>query len=129
MARLIEESGSPSEATAEYLELARRRQAQSRIEEATTYAERALRIDPSSREAKELIATLHETLSTAAQIAVTGAGDQGLGAGNMSPIPSPQSLAPAMTGALRSQQFAIEQIITLAQKHQEAGDAEAAIEQ
>ena len=43
--------------------------------------------------------------------------------------PSPQSLAPGMTGALRSQQFAIEQIITLAQKHQEAGDAEAAIEQ
>jgi len=74
MARLIEESGSPSEATNEYLELARRCQAQSRIEEATTYAERALRIDSSSREAKELIATLHETLSNAAQIArVSGA--------------------------------------------------------
>ncbi len=131
MARLIEESGSPSEATAEYLELARRRQSQSRIEEATTYAERALRIDPSSREAKELIATLHETLSNAAQIAVTGSGigDPGLGIGSMSPVPSPQSLAPGSTGALRSQQFAIEQIITLAQKHQEAGDAEAAIEQ
>ncbi|MEP7189324.1 MAG: tetratricopeptide repeat protein, partial [Roseiflexaceae bacterium] len=131
MARLIEESGSASEATAEYLELARRRQAQSRIEEATTYAERAVRIDPSSREAKELIATLHETLSNAAQIAVTGAGsgDQGMGIGGMSPIPSPQSLAPGMTGALRSQQFTIEQMITLAQKHQEAGEAEAAIEQ
>ena len=129
MARLIEESGSPSEATAEYLELARRRQAQSRIEEATTYAERALRIDPNSREAKELIATLHETLSNAAQIAVTGSGrrirDQGAAA---SPIPAPVA-SPGMTGALRSQQFAIEQIITLAQKHQEAGDAEAAIEQ
>src|SRR5215213_9001459 len=131
MVRLIEEAGSASEATAEYLELARRRQAQSRIEEATTYAERALRLEPSSREAKELISTLHETLSNAAQIAVTGSGigDQGLGTGNMSPIPSPQSLAPGMTGALRSQQFAIEQMITLAQKHQEAGEAAAAIEQ
>ncbi|HEU5100768.1 MAG TPA: tetratricopeptide repeat protein, partial [Roseiflexaceae bacterium] len=127
MARLIEEAGSPSEATAEYLELARRFQAQSRIEEATTHAERALRLDPGSREAKELIATLHETLSSAAQIAVTGSGS-GDQAG-MSPIPSPQSLAPGMTGALRSQQFAIEQIITLAQKHQEAGESEAAIEQ
>jgi tetratricopeptide (TPR) repeat protein len=131
MVQLIEEAGSASEATAEYLELARRRQAQSRIEEATTYAERALRLDPSSREAKELIATLHETLSNAAQIAVTSAGsaDQGLGTAATSPVLSPQSLAPGMTGALRSQQFAIEQMITLAQKHQEAGEAEAAIEQ
>jgi tetratricopeptide (TPR) repeat protein len=122
MARLIEEAGSRSEATAEYLELARRCQSQSRIEEATTHAERALRIDPSSREAKELIATLHETLSNAAQIAIT------------SPTPAGESApafipAGAATGALRSQQFAVEQIITLAQKHQEAGDAEAAIEQ
>jgi tetratricopeptide (TPR) repeat protein len=129
MARLIEEAGSPSEATAEYLELARRRQAQSRIEEATTHAEKALRLDPNSREAKELIATLHETLSNAAQIAITGSGNGDQSAGGMSPIPSPQSLAPGMTGALRSQQFAIEQIITLAQKHQEAGDSQAAIEQ
>ncbi|MEO7912794.1 MAG: tetratricopeptide repeat protein, partial [Roseiflexaceae bacterium] len=123
--------GSASEATTEYLELARRRQAQSRIEEATTHAERALRLDPSSREAKELIASLHETLSNAAQIAVTGAasGEQGSSTGGMSAVPSLQSLGPGMTGALRSQQFAIEQMITLAQKHQEAGEAEAAIEQ
>ena len=123
MARLIEESGSPSEATAEYIELARRCQSQSRIEEATTYAERALRIDPSSREAKELIATLHETLSNAAQIAVTSPAPAGESASAFYPSRG------AHTGALRSQQFAIEQIIALAQKHQEAGDAEAAIEQ
>jgi tetratricopeptide (TPR) repeat protein len=131
MARLIEDAGSPGEATAEYLELARRLQAQSRIEEATTHAERALRIDPGSREAKELIATLHETLSNAAQIAVTGpgVGSQGLGVGNTSPTPNSQLPTSGMTGALRSQQFAIEQIITLAQKHQEAGDSAGAIEQ
>jgi tetratricopeptide (TPR) repeat protein len=122
MARLIEESGSPSEATAEYMELARRCQSQSRIEEATTYAERALRIDPSSREAKELIATLHASLSNAAQIAVSTPAPVGESASAFIP-------AGAATGALRSQQFAVEQIITLAQKHQEAGDAEAAIEQ
>jgi tetratricopeptide (TPR) repeat protein len=122
MARLIEESGSPSEATAEYLELARRGQAQSRIEEATTYAERALRIDPNSREAKELIATLHETLSNAAQIAVSTPAPAGASTSAFIP-------AGAATGALRSQQFAVEQIIALAQKHQEAGDAEGAIEQ
>jgi tetratricopeptide (TPR) repeat protein len=121
MARLLEEAGSPSETAAEYLELARRLQAQSRIEEATTHAEGALRIDPSNREAKELIAALHETLANAAQIAVT------------SPAPAAESapafISPGATGALRSQQFAIEQIIALAQKHQEAGDAEAAIAQ
>ena len=63
LARLLEETGSPSEAAAEYLELARRCQAQSRIEEATTHAETALRLDPNSREAKELIGALHETLA------------------------------------------------------------------
>jgi tetratricopeptide (TPR) repeat protein len=121
LAKLLEESGSPSETAAEYMDLARRFQSQSRIEEATTYAESALRADPSSREAKELIATLHDTLASAAQIAVT------------QPTPAiesaPAFIPPGATGALRSQQFAIEQIISLAQKHQEAGDAEGAITQ
>jgi tetratricopeptide (TPR) repeat protein len=131
MARLIEETGASAEAAAEYLELARRLQARSRIEEATTHAETALRLDPGSREAKELIGALHETLASAAQISVTesGVGGQGLGAGITSPTPNSQPPTPAMTGALRSQQFAIEQIITLAQKHQEAGDSEGAIGQ
>lgn len=126
LARLLEESGAPSDTAAAYLDLARRFQAQSRIEEATTFAETALKFDPSSREAKELIGTLHETLASAAQIAVTGpgVGSQESGSGNTS---LPQ--AAAMTGALRSQQFAIEQIVTLAQKHQQAGDSEGAIGQ
>jgi tetratricopeptide (TPR) repeat protein len=131
LARLLEEAGSAADAAAEYLALARRFQAQSRIEEATTHAETSLRLDPSSREAKELIATLHETLASAAQIAVTGPGigDQGSATGSGFLIPNPQSPMPGMTGALRSQQFAIEQIIALAQKHQEAGDSEGAIAQ
>ncbi|HEX9374056.1 MAG TPA: tetratricopeptide repeat protein [Roseiflexaceae bacterium] len=131
LAHLLDEAGSAGDAAAEYLELARRFQAQSRIEEATTQAEAALKVDPASREAKELIAQLHETLASAAQIAVTepGAGGQGSEFGNASPTPDPRSLAPGMTGALRSQQFVIEQIIALAQKHQEAGDTEGAIAQ
>jgi tetratricopeptide (TPR) repeat protein len=121
LARLLEEAGSPGDTAAEYLELARRFQAQSRIEEATTFAEAALKFDPNSREAKELIGMLHETLSSAAQIAAT----------NPSPRAdsAPAFAPPGATGALRSQQFAIEQIIALAQKHQEAGDSEGAIGQ
>ena len=77
LARLLEEAGSPADTAAEYLDLARRFQAQSRIEEATTFAETALKFDPNSREAKELIGTLHETLSSAAHIAVTNASPSG----------------------------------------------------
>jgi tetratricopeptide (TPR) repeat protein len=127
MARLIEETGASSEAAAEYLALARRLQAQSRIEEATTHAETALRLDSGSREAKELIGALHETLASAAQISVTGTGRGSQGLGDAAPTPN--FPVPGMTGALRSQQFAIEQIIALAQKHQEAGDSEGAIGQ
>lgn len=121
LARLLEEGGSSSEAASEYVGLARRRQSQGRIEEATTLAETAVRLDPTSREAKELISALHEALASAAQATITG---------NM-PIPEAAAGVPALagTGSLRSQQFAIEQIIALAQKHQEAGDAEGAIAQ
>ena len=120
LARLLEEASSPAEAAAEYLELASQLQAQSRIEEATTFAERALRLDPASREAKEQIATLHETLASAAQIAVASAP-----AAEAAPPIAP----PGATGALLSQQFAIEQIIALAQRHQESGDTAGAIGQ
>jgi tetratricopeptide (TPR) repeat protein len=131
LARTFAEAGGTAEAVTEYIEVARRYQAQSRIEDATTYAETALKLDPGSREAKELIGTLHETLASAAQFAVSGpgAGEQGLETGKGSPASSLQSLAPNTTGALRSQQFAIEQITALAQKHQEAGDSEGAIGQ
>lgn len=131
LARTLEEAGSAGEAAPEFLELARRYQAQSRIEEATTYAERALKLDQSSREAKELIGLLHEALASAAQINVTNRGGEGQrpGADSMPPLSAIQAALPGMTGALRSQQFAIEQIIALAQKHQEAGDAEGAIGQ
>jgi tetratricopeptide (TPR) repeat protein len=121
MARLIEETGSASEAASEYLVLARRYQSQSRIDEANTLAETALRLDPSSREAKELISMLHEALANAVQIAVIESSPVGTSA-----LPLSTS---GMTGGLRSQQFAIEKIIALAQEHQEAGDTLGAIQQ
>lgn len=121
LARLLEDTGSAGEAAAEYLELARRRQSQGRLDEANADAETALRLDPNNREAKELIGTLHGALASAAQAAVTEPAPTG-----ESPVP----LAGAgMTGGLRSQQFAIEKIIALAQEHQEAGDSAGAIAQ
>lgn len=128
LARLLEDAGSPAEAAAEYLELARRFQAQGRTEDATTHAETALRLDPASREGKELIGALHGELASAAQQAVAeseAANDTVAG----SPAPSGSLPIPGMTGALRSQQFAIEQIVSLAQKHQEAGDSASAVAQ
>ncbi len=119
LARLIEEGGSRAEAALEYLELARRRQGAGRIEQATQDAETALRLDPNSREAKELIGVLHEALSSAVQATVTAAPE------SLETIPS----AAGMTGGLRSQQFAIEKITSMAQERQEAGDADGAIEQ
>ena len=121
LAHLLEDGGSPADAAAEYLELARRFQSLGRIDEATSFAETSLKFDPAGREAKELIAALHESLASAAQIAVTSPQPPGDAA--------PAFVAPAGTSALRSQQFAIEQIIALAQKHQEAGDAAGAITQ
>jgi tetratricopeptide (TPR) repeat protein len=120
LAGLLEEGGSRAEAAAEHLELARRYQGAGQIEQANQEAESALRLDPNSREAKELLATLHEALANAAQAAVTGP------PGEAGPIPISTT---GMTGGLRSQQFALEKIIALAQEHQEAGDAEGAIEQ
>lgn len=124
LARLLEDANSPAEAAAEYLALARSFQAQSRIEEATTFAETALRLDPGSRDAKELIGALHESLASAAQFAVANTPPPSPEA-----APAPSFVPPGATGALRSQQFAIEQIVALAQKQQEAGDAESAIAQ
>ena len=120
LARLLEEGGSQAEAAVEYLELARRRQSEGRIEQATQDAETALRLDPNSREAKELIGTLHEALANAVQATVTSSPE------NMETV---SAGAAGMTGSLRSQQFAIEKIISLAQERQEAGDSDGAIEQ
>jgi tetratricopeptide (TPR) repeat protein len=120
LAQLLEEGGSRTEAAVEYLELARRRQNEGRIEQATQDAETALRLDPNSREAKELIGGLHEALASAVQATVTAAPES---------TETMAAAAPGMTGNLRVQQFTIEKVVSLAQERQEAGDADGAIEQ
>jgi tetratricopeptide (TPR) repeat protein len=118
MAQLLEETGAAGQAAAEYLELSRRAQTAGRLDEAAARAEDALRLDPGNREAKEQLAALHASLAEAVQTAVASGTE---GALPVAPL--------GMTGALRSQQFALEKIIALAQEHQQAGDAEGAIEQ
>jgi tetratricopeptide (TPR) repeat protein len=118
LARLLEESGARADAAAQYLELARRRQGHD-LEQATALAERALALDPASREAKELIAALHGALSDAAQQRIDA------------PQPAPGIPAPAMfgaTGGLRGQQFAVDKVVAQAQERQEAGDMAGAME-
>ncbi|MEM8529806.1 MAG: tetratricopeptide repeat protein [Chloroflexota bacterium] len=118
VAQLFEQLGDTGKASTEYLTLALQLQAQGELTQAVTYAESALRLDPNSREIKELIASLHAGL-----------------AGNVPETidethPATGALPTAgMTGELRSQQFAIEKIIVLAQEHQEAGDFVGAISQ
>lgn len=115
MARLFEEMGSTTEASAAYLELARR---EKNTEQGLEHAESALRLDPSSREAKELISSLSERLASAA--------------GALAATPEEHAPAAALfgaTGGLRGQQLAGDKLVTLAQERQEAGDIDGAIQQ
>lgn len=115
MVRLFEEMGSTTEASAAYLELARR---EKNTEQGLEYAESALRLDPSSREAKELISSLSERLASAA--------------GALAATPEEHAPAAALfgaTGGLRGQQLAGDKLVTLAQERQEAGDIDGAIQQ
>ncbi|MFO7171132.1 MAG: tetratricopeptide repeat protein, partial [Chloroflexota bacterium] len=104
LAQLLEETGATGQAAAEYLELARRRQATS-LEEATGFAETAVRLDPSSREAKELIVALHAALAEAAQAGLIEP------SAPAAPAAAPASTMFGATGALRGQQFAIDKIV------------------
>lgn len=117
LARLLEESGASGDAAAQYLDLARRRQDDD-LEESTALAEAALRLDPGSREAKELISALHAALAEAAQASVAAPAAPG----------SPGSALLGATAGLRGQQFAVDKIVAQAQERQEAGDMAGAME-
>jgi tetratricopeptide (TPR) repeat protein len=122
IARLYEDAGAVREAAAEHLTLARRNLEAHRLDAAAEAAELALRLDPASRDAKDLIVTLRDAMARAA----------GLGAEGAAPEPSAPAGADqrvnlgGMTGALRSQQFTLEKLVEQAQKAQEAGDVDAA---
>lgn len=119
LARLLEEANATRDAASEYLALARSCQERGRLDDAVNHAETALRLDVNSREAKELIALLHDAMARAVQGGVPTASSAQL------------DLRPAlggMTGGLRSQQIALEKLIAAAIERQEAGDSPGAID-
>ncbi len=118
LAQLLAEHGAAVEAAAHYLELARRRRAQGQLEQAAELAETALRCEPDNREAKELIATLHDALAHTVQAAI-----ETTTAAEASPLPM------IGAGGLRGAHIAIDRIVALAHERQEAGDIDGAIEQ
>jgi tetratricopeptide (TPR) repeat protein len=118
LARMLEEAGNPTGAAAEYVMLAQRAQEHGDLDEANAHAEAAQRLDPQNGEIQEYVTTLHAALAKAAQATITGGGAL-----------DPQIPTAGMTGALRSQQFAAEKLIELAEERQRAGDELGAIEQ
>ncbi len=116
LARILEEAGSGRDAAAEYLALARQQQAAQQLDQAAEAAEKALRLDPNSRETKDLIVALRETMARAAGLTPSTPGNS----------PEPRPVRSGMTGMLRSQQFSLEKLVEQAQKAQEAGDIPAA---
>lgn len=119
LARLYEEQGDLRAAAAEHLTLAQRAIAAGRLDQAAEAAETALRLDPSSREAKDAIVTLRDAMARAA-----GLDEAAPAAAGAATAPEPR--LGGMTGALRSQQFQIEKLVEQAQRAQEAGDVEGA---
>jgi tetratricopeptide (TPR) repeat protein len=120
LARLLEEVGGTAEASGEYLELARRYQANPQT--AIDYAETALRLDPANNAAKTLIASLSERLADLVQ--------SGSGAAP-APLPGKPGMPASgfgLTGALRGSQIAADRMVIQAQEQQERGDLDAAIQ-
>lgn len=116
LARMLTDAGQPQDALREYMTLARRYQAQNRFEEAVEHAETVLRLDPEHREAKELIATTHETMAQEAGLSIpTPEGDTSTPQGGWSGTG-------VLSGAAREQQFSLEKLASQAIEQQEAGD-------
>lgn len=115
--QLLKETRSNPEAVAEYLTLARRYQAQGKLDMAAEQVEQALTLDADSREAKELIVALREAMAQAAGLSTDSARESGEN------LPG----RPMMTGQLRSQQFALDKLVAAAVEKQEAGDTDGAL--
>lgn len=122
LAKLYQEAGGIREAASEYLALAQRMLQARRLDEAAEHAETALRLDGNSREAKDLLVTIRDSMAKAAGLAPAKTADEPA-------APAAERRVPTggMTGALRSQQFQIEKLVEQAIKKQEAGDHDGAI--
>lgn len=117
LARLLEESGAAPAAAQEHLELARRAQAQGRLQLAVERAEAAMRLDPNGREPRELIGELHTAMAEAS-LSEPAAG-----------APSAPLPRGSMTGGLQVSQVMLDKLIGEAQRRQESGDSAGAVEQ
>lgn len=123
LARLYEDLGAGLDAAREHLVLAQRALDAGRLDQAAEAAELALRLDPNSREAKDLIVAIRDAMARSAGLA--RADDTGAAGGAASSEPRLNLVG--MTGALRSQQFQLEKLVEQAQQRQEAGASEEAI--
>jgi tetratricopeptide (TPR) repeat protein len=120
LAQIYEEQGATRDASAEHLTLAQGALAAGRLDDAAEAAELALRLDPSSREAKDLIVSIRDSMARAA-----GFEAEAPSPGTAQAADPRAGLGP-MTGALRSQQFQIEKLVEQAQRAQESGDVDGA---
>jgi tetratricopeptide (TPR) repeat protein len=120
LARLYEEQGDIRAAAAEHLLLARQALDAGSLDQAAQAAEMTLRLDPASREAKDFIVGVRDTMARAAGLESSAPAQ-----GSVATTDPRANLGP-MTGALRSQQFQIEKLVEQAQKAQEAGDVDGA---
>lgn len=122
LADLLQETNATAEAATEHLTLARRHRDKNEFDKAAASAEIALRLDPQSREAKELLAMLHEAMARAAGVEPTESPDSEAG------YSGPTLRSTGSTG-LRSQQFALEKVVAHAIELQEAGNVEEALKE
>ncbi|NJN67199.1 MAG: tetratricopeptide repeat protein [Chloroflexaceae bacterium] len=117
LAELLEETRETQAAAAEYMTLAHRYLQRDLLDRAAASADEALRLDPSSREKKELLASIHEAMAKAAGVThPEGGSETGASFGALR----------YATGGLRTQQFTLEKIVASAVEKQQAGDAEGA---
>ncbi len=119
LARLYEQMQARQEAAREHLVLAQQGLADHQFDQAAESVEEALRLDPNSREARDLLITVREAMAREA----------GLESASAPAAPAPAGPRPGqrgVTGALRSQQFQVEKLVEQGQKAQEAGDIDGA---
>lgn len=121
LAKLYEEMGASRDAAAEHLLLAQAAFAAISLDKAAQAAETAMRLDPNSREAKELLISVRDAMARAAGLESAPQPSAGAAAS-----PELRVNMAGMTGALRSQQFQVEKLVEQAQKKQEAGDVDGA---
>jgi tetratricopeptide (TPR) repeat protein len=118
LAGLLEETGAGAAAGTEYFILAQHAQAQAQFDTAAEYAEKTLRYDPNSREAKEFLMALRQTMASSINTA------------DSLPASRADTFArsPGMTSGLRTQQVAVDKVIQQANDLQANGDIDGAIQ-